>query len=228
MTRSKNQSPRSSLPSDAVMFERFSVLISEGLRGQWSVNGLQWYEDALEIVGHGKLNAIVTAILSPRISWEQNLVAAKTWLEGKPDWSIPVHTFGEKASRVMATWEEVEDPFTKYIDPRRAPKTHFFARAIYGDETVVVVDRHIVDAAFWEWGAIATRLHLRINLTEYARIAATLSQAAEQYKLTPAMAQSLIWHHWRESKKTRVDPRQPSLFEPQIQANVSAPVKENR
>jgi hypothetical protein len=145
------------------------------------------------------------------MTWEDNLKAAQGWLSGQPDYALPVPAFADKADLILAQWPTLkrgEDPFDRFIHPTSAPKTNAFARAIAGDTNAVVIDRHMIDMAYDQYQAL--RGH--INYKQYVELATAFREAAATHKTAPAIAQSITWHHWRESKKQHIHYAQTRLI----------------
>lgn len=175
--------------------------------------GSIWYSSAAQaITGANQLTpmeATVTSVLSPRISWEENIALAKWVLEGclgeRPVRSVMFNRLA-LARRVISEWDDGEG-IGKFIVERKAPKTFWFAEALRGTDWAVVIDRHIIDIALDRYQARPDG----IKYSEYEFLERCLQVAAERRQIAARTFQSIIWNHWRESKQAGVHHQQQQL-----------------
>ena len=151
--------------------------------------GARWYEEA-----HAEMRRIaertgytvpvatgITAVISPFMSWDQNLLAAEAILTGQK-----ANGFGHnrvKAAAIMAG----ADPLQILAGPKvRA----FYENILYpGESDLVVVDRHI--ARLWCGGT--DRGQYGCSAPTYLRICADVRLAAHTVGERTYQFQAVIW-----------------------------------
>lgn len=127
--------------------------------------------------------AAVIAVLSPRITWAQNVIAARTVVDshaqGVPVESVKVSGFGRNVREAYAILDG--KPFVG------GPKTGAFYRAIMGDDDSVTVD-------VWAYRAATGRdCPNGVPAKEHGAIDAAYRQAARRLSLSPRELQSIVW-----------------------------------
>lgn len=148
--------------------------------------------------------AAVIAVLSPRQSWDRNVVLAREAYRclatiGGSDVArgriLTLATLTRQRAQVARLLVDREDP----DDVVTGPKVRAFWRTIADptDPRAVVVDRHAVDVAC---GAVlddATRGKILGRKGGYDTVSRCYSRAARDVGMTPAEVQAITWHVWR-------------------------------
>lgn len=116
----------------------------------------------------------VLAALSPRVHWVHNVALARANLAGHEPKGLRDNWY--KASRIT----NGERP----LKVLSGPKVRAFYRAIMGDETAVVVDTWMVEAAGWT---------ASLTPRAYELIARATTHAAEVARTTPTRLQAGVW-----------------------------------
>lgn len=137
----------------------------------------------------------VTAVISPIITWEENLIEARELCSG--NWQYPFHALplNIRKAQLILCGESV-------VDVLRGSKVwNFYWSILYPDNPFsVCVDRHVARAAFgWEFGwraAIDTALKAP---GVYNAISDGVRREAVVAGLTPLELQALLWLVVREN-----------------------------
>lgn len=127
------------------------------------------YEQPLAVV------AGVIAVLSQRQRWQSNLLQAERCLQGH----VPkgIKSAVDKALRIMS--------YVKLSENIRGPKIEAFYRAILGDDQSIVLDSHMVRAAYLDKKALSVK--------QYYVLADILRAEAESVGVPPAHFQAVVW-----------------------------------
>lgn len=170
-------------------------------------NGLAWYPEARRIVRTwAKADGIsvssvacIIAALSPQVSWETNIIAARALLDGLPVVG-PFQASIRKANELYRRAREVKR-YNAFPDMLRlfpcGPKVNCFARNLAGDDVFVTVDTHAIQAALNDVLATVT-----LKWTPYKVFAECYAHAAHEVSLAPATFQAIVWHAWKERYPT--------------------------
>ena len=122
--------------------------------------------------------AAVVAVLSPRVTWRLNLMAAETLVRGHG--LLP--GLGKNVERARALLNGADIRTTV-----RGPKVHAFYRALLGKPDAAVVDVWILRAA----GVTVRRASPPRRVLE--RVAAALREGAQQAGVPVAHYQATVW-----------------------------------
>lgn len=189
-------------------------------------DGREWYARARRLAEelanglptdhphHGDVDraAAVIAVLSPRLSWPQNVITARlAYSVAAGDWGWLAYTIRDalpvlksnaaKAGRLLAS----NDPTDEIV---RGPKVRAFWFTISNpsDPRAVVVDRHAVDVAVGQVTDDATRGRILSRQGSYDQVAGCYIRAAKILSreldelITPAEVQAVTWTTWRRTR----------------------------
>ena len=174
----------------ATCYASYRPLIARATAADW-VAAAEWYAEAQamarDIATSAGLtleqSAAIVAVLSPRVTWAQNVRLATTLAHGGDIVGLSDAT--DKARAILA---DASDPFA-YV---RGPKVQRFCANILGDMDYVTVD---------VWMLKASRLNvtrdshgdLAPTTVQYRAIESAVRYLAREYNVTPAVLQALIW-----------------------------------
>jgi len=159
------------------------------------VLGSEWYTDARRIVREWSNTyqlsvstvACVIAAISPQCVWERNLIIADDVLADRVPSVGGIWTNIAKARRIR------DDGATNTLDYfPQGPKVASFAANLAGDDDIVTVDSHAMQAALMN--PIATT---RLSWLPYTIFAECYAHAAKRSQLPPATFQAIIWCYWK-------------------------------
>lgn len=161
--------------------------------------GSQWYPQARRIITALSLEyginertiAAMVAVMSPQISWEQNIRVVKDILNRYPP-SVGFKANQRKAQRILSDSATELDGYMKDASKVRA----FFAN-LCGDYGVVTLDGHAIQAALDDI-TIVKGLKKAANFT----LQSYYIQAASQVDEVPATFQASIWVTWKRLNPT--------------------------
>lgn len=168
-------------------------------------DGASWYPNARRIVREWSDTyslpracvASVVAAISPQCEWPRNLVIADDVLaERAQSVGGALHVNVSKARAIRARGADSLDVMIELFP--YGPKVNSFAHNLAGDDGVVTVDTHAIQAAFDD-----VRVTINPKWTPYRIIAECYAIAARKVGIPPATFQAIIWHAWKE-KHTRV------------------------
>lgn len=152
--------------------------------------GMSWYNDAWDaIVGIHRRNpqttakqlAAIAAVLSPGLSWPDNLRALETMLAGRTPQGYSANI--TKAQRLLAG----EDPDTVLGGDK--VRAFYLAISDWKTASVPVVDRHMLRA----WMGIKARGAYACSPAMTRRAADDISAAAQQAGLPVSQFQAIVW-----------------------------------
>lgn len=157
--------------------------------GEQRAAATAWYADAnaaaavvadkLRERGHAadiRHGAAIIAAFSPREKWASNLVKAGIFAAGETPRGLTSNL--KAAQRAMLA----DNP----LDALGGPKTRAFARNIAGDESAVTVDVWMARAAGIEPAQLS-------RVGWYDAIADAVAYVADEYGMSPAAMQAMIW-----------------------------------
>lgn len=127
--------------------------------------------------------AAVIAVLSPRVSWANNVIAARSVVEA--------HAAGVNVESVTcaAFGRNVREAY-RILDGQQfvgGPKTGQFYRAIMGDAQAVTLD-------IWAWrGATGQDMPASVTVAARAAVDTAYRQAARRLNVSPRDMQSIVW-----------------------------------
>jgi hypothetical protein len=163
-------------------YERAFARVIRGHTTYDKVQAVHWYEDAESYCRFLASNYDVSleqacgvmSAFSPRVQWSRNKVLAELYLQGEP-------TPGLAQSRRSADATMVAG-----IDALKGPKTHAFARNMYGDTDAVTIDVHMMRAAGFDDRDSPT-------VVQYRELSVAVRRLARKHKMQPRDMQALIW-----------------------------------
>lgn len=177
------------------------------------IAGTEWYPRARAIVGewatyygytHDTVACVIAAI-SPRCSWERNLVIANDVLSERPPSIGALRANVDKAIALRNEdtndayfGPDGEQPTSDAISTRMlrrfpgGPKVNCFAHNLAGHDDVVTVDTHAVQAALNDPIAV-----YGIGWTPYREFARAYVTAASAVGVPPATFQAILWCAWK-------------------------------
>lgn len=168
---------------------------SEGAR----YDGLAWYPSARRIMREWSEHynhtvdtcAVVTAALSPQIEWTRNLIMADDMLAYRP-LSIggALQSNITKALHLRDIGATVAQMFAVFP---HGPKVNCFAANLAGDDSVVTIDGHAVQAALDDPTA-----SFGFRWKPYAEISKAYVNVAHDLGIAPTALQAIVWCAWRE------------------------------
>jgi hypothetical protein len=161
------------------------------------VQGEQWYPEARRIVQewsatygyHPETVACVIAAISPQCPWERNLIIADDILAHRVESIGSIESNIRKAKRIR-DFENVCFHMREVFP--YGPKVNNFARNLSGDDTVVTVDTHAMQAALNDVKSTYT-----LKWAPYNVFARCYVDAAKRIGRAPAEFQAIIWHTWK-------------------------------
>jgi hypothetical protein len=173
--------------------------------------GRDWYLKARELAGElalgygysGEQVAGCIAVLSPQVSWEKNVEAARAAVKlhaaGYRPETIPGYA-GYRAN-VAKAWRALDGDMSAV----KGPKVEAFAAAILADLSHVVVDVWAIRAARAPRRALALAwLDVEQDgVREKRAIAEAYRRAAVKRGIEPAEMQAIVWVAVRESEEWR-------------------------
>lgn len=149
--------------------------------------GHRWYADAHSIACECPdgvvTGALQLAALSPRLSWERNVDAARALWAGKPKPSGVLNVSWRNAQILWVNGPKVSNFAANILDPT--------------DPYPVTVDRHAVAIAY---GNLDRWEHERVLKRKggYNRIAESYRLAAKELDVTTNTVQAVVWVVWRD------------------------------
>ena len=165
------------------------------------VNGIAWYREAGEEVdilsrNYGLPRRVVchiVAALSPGIRWSQNLTAAESVLEGKPEslGAYPMNLM--KASRIRDLYLSNNPDWQNTLS---GPKVTAFAEALEsrgGDRVTIDVHAYSLAAGVRH----TTKNMPGIRVSEREAITRAYTTVAWENGISPAECQAICWVSWR-------------------------------
>lgn len=164
------------------------------------VQGIAWYPEARRIVCewgttycfHDDTVAGVIAALSPQQEWSRNLIMADDILAGRPPSVLGLRSNIIKA-RLMRDSNPLENLSTRMLRLfPGGPKVNSFALNLAGDNSVVTVDTHAMQAGLNDVTARYT-----LKWAPYRVFAECYARAAVMVSRPPAEFQAIIWHAWK-------------------------------
>lgn len=199
---------KSPLEAHRASFVRNLLALYHNASTQARADGASWYPDARRIVNEWSATyelsrervASVVAALSPQCEWSRNLIIADDILaERAVSVGGALHVNIGKAR----TLRQAQRTYLAPTDDAFAdmlllfpcgPKVNCFARNLAGDDTIVTVDTHAIQAAFDD-----VRVTINPKWTPYRIIAECYAVAAREVAIPPATFQAIIWHAWKET-----------------------------
>jgi hypothetical protein len=164
------------------------------------VQGIAWYPEARRIVCewattycyHDDTVAGVIAALSPQMEWTRNLICADDILAGRPPSVLGLRSNIAKA-RLMRDSNPSESLSTRMMRLfPSGPKVNSFALNLAGDNSVVTVDTHAMQA-----GLNNVMARYTLPWRPYRVFAECYARAAVSVAESPATFQAIIWHAWK-------------------------------
>ena len=164
------------------------------------VQGIAWYPEVRRIVGewattycyHDDTVAGVIAALSPQQEWSRNLIMADDILAGRPPSVLGLRSNIAKA-RLMRDSNPLESLSTRMMRLfPSGPKVNSFALNLAGDNNVVTVDTHAMQAGLNDVMARYT-----LKWAPYKVFAECYARAAVNVNRMPCEFQAIIWHAWK-------------------------------
>ncbi len=148
--------------------------------------GLAWYERAQVITGrwaqiYGVNKAFVCgiiAVLSQRQRWQTNLLQAERCLQ----WYRP-KGIKSAVDKALAIFENAD--FETLEHSVRGPKVEAFYDAIMGNTASVVLDSHMIRAAYPDKRSLTVK--------QYAALASVLRAEAASVGVAPREFQAVVW-----------------------------------
>ena len=171
------------------------------------VQGEAWYPEARRIVNewavtygyHPETVACVIAAISPQCPWPRNLIIADDILARRyPSiGAIKVNIAKAEALRDDKLTEKHDYQFSGVCRRMReafptGPKVNNFAQNLAGDNAVVTVDTHAMQAALNDVKSTYT-----LKWAPYNVFARCYVDAAKRIGRAPAEFQAIIWHTWK-------------------------------
>ena len=162
--------------------------------------GRTWYLEARRIVAEWSVTyalppatvACVIAALSPQCEWTRNLIIADDILA---DRAVSVggalQANIRKARAILA--ERPTSPNVMLVHFPGGPKVNSFAWNLLGDDGIVTVDTHALQAAFNDVRSTRT-----LKWAAYGVLARAYATAALQVGEDNAPFQAIVWHAWKE------------------------------
>ena len=164
--------------------EQYNEVISKATLGQVE-QAATWYLDAEKIANKVadnlnttlEVGASIVSSFSPRERWSTNVEKAIAFSLGKE-----VRGLGNNLRMANNSLE-------LGFDALKGLKTNAFARAIAGDANAIVIDVWMCRAAGVEYTSP--------NQSQYIQLSNAVAEIAKEHKLTPRVAQALIWIVYR-------------------------------
>jgi len=163
--------------------------------------GEVWYPNARRIVSEWSDTyrfsettvACVIAAISPQVPWTRNLIIADDILAGRPPSIGAIRANVAKAVRIRDSYRNGLTPIEtmRHFMPF-GPKVAHFAENLSGNDALVTVDTHAMQAALDDVTATYT-----LGWTPYLVFAGAYTLAARQVNRSPAEFQAIIWHAWK-------------------------------
>lgn len=149
-------------------------------------DGLDWYERAETIAGrwsriYGVNQAFVCgiiAVLSQRARWQFNLLQAERCLQGSTPRGLKL-----AVDKALAIFDG--DSFEVLLKAVRGPKVLAFYKAIMGDKHSIVLDSHMIRAAYPDKRSLTVK--------QYAALASVLRAEAVSVGVAPREFQAVVW-----------------------------------
>lgn len=161
--------------------------------------GLKWYAKARsDILAFPSLSALgpvpataIVAVLSPGISWDQNLIAADAVARGS---KVNIPAYGpnvEKARRIA------EDPQHALVQLGGHKVTSFFDNLLAPEVSrAVTIDRHVL-RAIWPRYTLETLGKWLSRAGMYEALTRSFQRVADEFGLLPHQVQAALWVHVR-------------------------------
>lgn len=161
------------------------------------IQGADWYPAVRRIVsewsatyGHSRETvACVIAALSPQVDWPRNLIMADDVLADRPLSIRGLETNTRKAYQLARSAGTVEDMLSLFP---YGPKVNSFAANLAGDDTVITIDTHAVQAAMND-----PTLVKGIKWAPYTAIATAYATVATELAIPWPTFQATIWIVWK-------------------------------
>lgn len=169
------------------------------------LDGTDWYPKARRIVTEWsgtygttvEQTACIVSAISPQCDWERNLIIADDVLAGRVASIGGAILSNVSKSRIIRNTQSMGAQ-TDYhalmlkLFPM-GPKVNSFAYNLAGNDRMVTIDVHAIQAAFND---VLVNVHPK--WTPYRIIAECYAQVARFYGMQPATLQAIIWCAWKE------------------------------
>lgn len=175
------------------------------------IDGEAWYPRARAIVNEWSSYyqmpvsqvACIIAAISPQCDWERNLIIADDVLAGNVASIGGAILSNVSKARIIRNTEDMGAQTDYHALMLRlfpgGPKVNSFAYNLAGNNRMVTVDTHAVQAAF---GSVTANWSSK--WTPYRIIAECYAQVADFYGIAPSTFQAIIWCAWKEKYPAEV------------------------
>lgn len=190
---------RSPLEAHRETFTRNLLAVYANAPQAARVDGARWYPDARRIVREWSETyalplatvACVTAAISPQCEWSRNLIIADDVLASRAvsvGGALPVNV--TKARAILQDAPTSTLAMLRYFPS--GPKVNSFAANLAGDDVLVTVDTHALQAAFGDVTVTRT-----LKWPAYTVLAECYASAALRVGLAGPTFQAIVWHAWK-------------------------------